>query len=72
MTTNTNQPTRIFLKDYKAPSFKLQSIDLFFNLHEKETQVKAKQSIEKLEETSLVLNGEGLKLLSIRIDGKDY
>ncbi len=69
MTTNTNQPTRIFLKDYKAPSFKVQSIDLFFNLHEKETQVKAKQSIEKLEETPLVLNGEGLKLLSIRIDG---
>jgi aminopeptidase N len=65
----TNQPTRIFLKDYKAPSFKVQSIDLFFNLHEKETQVKAKQSIEKLEETPLVLNGEGLKLLSIRIDG---
>jgi len=71
MTTNTNQPKRIFLKDYKAPSFKVHSIDLYFNLHEKETQVKAKQSIEKLEEVPLVLNGEGLKLLSIRIDGKE-
>ncbi|MBP7284119.1 MAG: aminopeptidase N [Leptospiraceae bacterium] len=67
----TNQPKRIFLKDYKAPSFKVQSIDLFFNLHETNTQVKAIQKIEKLEESPLILDGENLKLLSIKIDGKE-
>ncbi|MBK8397555.1 MAG: aminopeptidase N [Leptospiraceae bacterium] len=67
----TNQPKRIFLKDYKAPSFKVQSIDLFFNLHETNTQVKAIQKIEKLEESPLMLDGENLKLLSIKIDDRE-
>ncbi len=71
MNTDMNQPKRIFLKDYKAPSFHVKSIDLYFQLHETNTKVKATQVIEKLEESSLVLNGEGLKLISIHIDGKE-
>lgn len=66
----SNQPKRIFLSDYKAPSFRVKSIDLHFNLHESATLVRAIQQIEKTEEAELVLNGEGLVLKSISINGK--
>lgn len=67
---NSNQPNRIFLKDYKAPCFRVNSINLYFNLHETKTQVRAIQLIEKMEESTLVLDGENLKLIQIQIDGK--
>jgi aminopeptidase N len=67
--TNSTQPKRIYLADYKAPSFKVKSIDLHFNLHESATQVRATQLIERLEDAPLVLNGENLKLKSIKVDG---
>jgi aminopeptidase N len=66
----SNQPKRILLTDYKAPSFRIKSVDLHFDLHETATKVKATQVIEKIENSTLVLNGELLKLESIKIDGK--
>ncbi len=66
---STTQPKRIFLTDYKAPSFKIKSIDLHFNLNESETWVNAVQQIERLEDVPLVLNGENLILKSLKIDG---
>lgn len=68
--TESNQPKRILLSDYKAPSFRIKSIELHFDLHETATQVKATQVVEKIENAPLVLNGELLKLESIKIDGK--
>lgn len=68
--TESNQPKRILLSDYKAPSFRIKSIDLHFDLHETATKVKATQVVEKIENAPLVLNGELLKLESIKIDGK--
>ena len=69
--TESIQPKRILLTDYKAPAFRVKSIDLHFSLHETQTQVRATQVIEKTEESSLVLNGENLKLISIKINGRD-
>ncbi|MCC2677957.1 MAG: hypothetical protein K0R29_533 [Pseudobdellovibrio sp.] len=66
---NSTQPKRIYLTDYKAPSFKIKSIDLYFNLNETETWVHAVQQIERLEDVPLVLNGENLELKSLKIDG---
>jgi len=66
---NSTQPKRIYLADYKAPSFKIKSIDLYFNLNETETWVHAVQQIERLEDVPLVLNGENLELKSLKIDG---
>lgn len=63
------QPQRILLTDYKAPSFSVKSLDLHFKLDEIKTQVTATQIIEKLEDSPLVLNGENLKLVAIRING---
>jgi aminopeptidase N len=68
--TESTQPKRILLTDYKAPSFRIKSIDLHFDLHETATKVKATQIIEKIENSPLVLNGEHLKLESINLDGK--
>jgi aminopeptidase N len=67
--TDSSQPNRIFLTDYKAPSFKIKSIDLHFNLNETATLVKATQVIERLDDVPLVLDGEKLKLKSLMIDG---
>ncbi|MGZ3690458.1 MAG: hypothetical protein ACXVAX_03080, partial [Pseudobdellovibrio sp.] len=67
----SNQPKRIFLTDYKAPSFSVQSIDLHFNLHETATLVTATQKVTKLEEAPLILNGENLKLKKIKINGQE-
>lgn len=66
---NSTQPKRIYLSDYKAPPFKIKSIDLHFNLHETATIVKATQQIERLEDVPLILDGENLKLKSLKIDG---
>ncbi|MBY0554157.1 aminopeptidase N [bacterium] len=68
--TESNQPKRILLSDYKAPSFRIKSIDLHFDLYETATKVKATQIVEKIENAPLILNGELLKLESIKIDGK--
>lgn len=68
--SQSNTPNRIYLRDYKAPSFQIQSIDLHFNLHETKTIVTAQQVVEKLEEAPLVLNGERLQLISVKIDDK--
>ncbi len=62
------QPKRILLTDYKTPAFRVKNIDLYFVLHETKTLVTAKQLIEKLENSSLVLNGENLKLISLKLN----
>ncbi|MBC7743352.1 MAG: aminopeptidase N [Bdellovibrionaceae bacterium] len=68
--SNSNQPQRIFLTDYLPPSFSIDSVQLYFNLHETKTQVKAKIDFKKIKDEALVLNGVGLKLLSIKLNEK--
>lgn len=67
----STQPKRILLSDYKSPSFSVKSISLHFDLHETKTLVRATQIIEKLEESALILNGENLKLVSLKVDGQE-
>ena len=64
-------PKRIFLSDYKAPDFQVKEISLHFNLFETKTIVTAVQEIKKINDAPLVLNGEALTLLSIKIDGNE-
>lgn len=61
-----------YLKDYQAPLFTIETIDLDFNLDGKNTLVKA---VSKVKRTSshtnpLVLDGESLTLVSVAIDGQ--
>ena len=62
---------RIFLSDYTAPAFQVKKISLHFDLYENKTLVSAAQEIEKTADAPLVLNGESLKLLSLKIDGQE-
>lgn len=65
----------IYRKDYQAPTYSILSVDLDFTLDETQTIVKNKMLIERQKEANLhaplVLNGLDLKLLSIKLDGKE-
>ncbi|MGI1936284.1 aminopeptidase N [Shewanella oncorhynchi] len=60
-----------YLKDYQAPLFTIETIDLAFNLAGNETQV---QAISRIKRTSkhaqaLVLDGEDLTIVSLAVNG---
>ena len=70
------QAQSIYLKDYKAPDFLIDKIYLDVSLHEEETTVLSSLSIRRnpasLNQTAaLVLTGEELTLLELRMDGKE-
>lgn len=67
----STQPKRILLTDYKAPSYQVKDIQLHFNLHENKTVVHTVLNFEKKTDDVLVLNGTNLKLLNIKLNGKD-
>ncbi len=62
-------PKTIFLSDYQSPAYDVISLDLHFDLNETATIVTATQCIEQLKQEPMQLNGEALKLLSVKIDG---
>lgn len=62
---------KIYLKDYKSPSFTVESVNLDFNLNEDFCRVLAKSQITKTEaNAALHLNGLDLKLVSLKINGE--
>ncbi len=69
----TDEPRTIRLKDYRAPDFHISAVDLDFVLDPAATRVAAKMTVKRTGEKSvpLVLNGEQLKLLALRIDNED-
>ncbi|GAB4857401.1 Puromycin-sensitive aminopeptidase [Ancistrocladus abbreviatus] len=67
-------PKEIFLKDYKKPDYYLDTVDLKFLLDEEKTIVFSKIVVfPRVEGSSspLVLNGQDLKLISIKANGVD-
>ncbi|KAE8677975.1 Puromycin-sensitive aminopeptidase [Hibiscus syriacus] len=67
-------PKEIFLKDYKSPAYYFDTVDLKFSLGEEKTIVTSKITVFPSVEGSsspLVLDGEDLKLISIKVDGKE-
>lgn len=65
------QPQTIHRKDYRKPDYRIETVDLEFDLQPEATAVKATLALKA--ETAgapLVLNGEDLELLSIAIDGR--
>lgn len=61
-----------YLKDYQAPQFTIESIDLDVNLNGKNTVVKAISKVKRSSSHAnpIVLDGEGLTLVSVAIDGQ--
>ncbi|XP_040946411.1 puromycin-sensitive aminopeptidase isoform X2 [Gossypium hirsutum] len=67
-------PKEIFLKDYKSPDYYFDTVDLRFSLGEEKTIVASKITVfPRVEGSSapLVLDGVDLKLISIKVDGKE-
>ena len=69
----TEDPRAIHLKDYHAPDFRISTVDLDFVLAPENTRVAAKLQVQRTGDKAapLVLDGEHLKLLSLRLDGQD-
>ncbi|MFV8258111.1 aminopeptidase N [Bdellovibrio bacteriovorus] len=61
---------KIYLKDYKSPAFAVDSINLDFNLNEDFCRVVAKSQVRRTHPGEMRLNGEELKLVSIKINGQ--
>ena len=60
---------KIYLKDYRKPDFEVESVKLDFNLNEDFCRVLAVSKMKSLKAGApLVLNGEDLELVSIRIN----
>lgn len=71
MKATTPQP--IFLKDYRVPSHLIPSIDLTFHLDDEHTRVVSKMTLKQNPAAGdlpqpLILNGEKVKLLSIKLN----
>lgn len=63
----------IYLKDYLAPAFKIELLDLTFRLFEDGALVVAKQTVSKVnsEIRGFVLHGEDLELRSLKMDSRE-
>ena len=69
----TDTPKTIYLKDYKPYPYKIESLELNFDIQDGYTTVTAKSRFLRKENNvnEIFLHGEELELLSITIDGKD-
>ena len=68
-------PKTIYLKDYRPPAFLIESADLYFDLGEGGTEVRARLEIRRNpacaeRPADLKLDGEKLELLDVRLDGR--
>jgi aminopeptidase N len=67
-------PQTVFLKNYQAPAYFVDEVDLHFDLHEEYADVLAKVKFRKNPKGSsveLVLDGEKLELLSLKMNGQE-
>jgi aminopeptidase N len=67
-----NAPQTKYLKDYKAPDFRIEDIHLTFDIHEGKTTVTAKTRFTRANKDAkeLVLDGQELSLVSVALDGE--
>lgn len=64
-------PQAKYRKDYQSPSHSISDIDLTFDLHDTASIITAVSSVKQEGENStLVLEGEGLKLISLEVNNE--
>ena len=69
------QPKAIYLKDYQAPPFLIETTALYFDLHDDHTEVRSTLEMRRNSDFNsenaapLVLDGQALDLISVAIDG---
>ncbi len=69
------KPTTTFRKDYSAPYYFIESVELLFKLFDEKTRVITKSIFYKNDhgmptDAPLILSGEKLNLISVKMDGK--
>lgn len=55
--------------DYQSPKYQIKDVELFFDLSESSTLVRSRWKFQQLEKSDLLLNGNDLKLISIKLNG---
>ncbi len=67
-----HSPQTIYLKDYCAPDFLIDTVDLFFQLQEDVTEITSHMVLRRHPEaarsSALILAGEDLALVSVKLD----
>jgi len=73
-TDASEHPQVKYRHDYRAPDYTITDIDLDFDLDAQTTVVTAVSQVKRLgaEGAELVLNGEDLTLISLKINGQDW
>ena len=68
---NKEAPKTIYRKDYAPPAYRIETVELDVTLGEETTRVKSRLAVRANRDNPgpLVLDGEGIKLVSIRVDG---
>lgn len=69
---DTGSPKAILLRDYQAPPYWIEKVDLDFDLHDAGTIVTARLSLRRNDDVPagpLVLDGQELELLSVSLNG---
>ncbi|WP_124951723.1 aminopeptidase N [Sulfuriferula thiophila] len=69
----SDAPKAIFLKDYTAPRYLIDTVDLHFDLHDDYARITSRLSIHSNHEHSqqnqpLILQGERLKLIAVKLN----
>ena len=69
------QPKAIRREDYRPPDYRIETVDLEFDLAPAATRVKSKLKVRAAQDRAegakpLVLDGDELKLVAVAIDGK--
>ena len=69
----SHNPQAKYRKDYQSPDYTITHIDLSFDLYDTQTVVTAVSQVECLKTAGkLVLDGDQLKLLAVKVDGRDW
>ena len=67
-------PKPTYLKDYRPPAYRTEATALEFDLHEGQTTVRSRLQIRRCADAEpdapLLLDGQDLELVSIRLDGR--
>src|SRR3954463_11106699 len=64
-------PRTIYLKDYSPPAFKVDTVELDVDIREDHAMVGAKLAIRRNAAGPLVLDGDEVELVSVKLDGRD-
>jgi aminopeptidase N len=64
-------PKAKYRSDYQSPSHTITDVNLTFDLHETQTRVTAISQVKQMaNETTLTLDGEGIELVQISVNGQ--